>query len=193
MERDLKMGLSQGTIVEVAGRVFAKHGLRVHLVDPRGTSSTCPVCGGTFWEANYHKDRNLWRQWRRKKACTACHYLIDRDDAAPINLMRRRLPSSSSDCEPAASGNGVRVAGDWEQRVDRPVFRLVDAACVRFPHVYGEGRRLKGSAKKPLPGRTRVSLTTAWMHPSTTGRCLRAAYVSDTPGGPDADKAGPGR
>ena len=183
MERDLlKMGLSQGTIVEVAGRVFAKHGLHVHLVDPRGTSSTCPVCGGTFWEANYHKDRNLWRQWRRKKACTTCHYLIDRDDAAPINLLRRRLlPSSSSDCEPAAaSGNGVRVAGDWEQRVDRPVFRLVDAACVRFPHVYGEGRRLKGSAKKPLPGRTRVSLTTAWMHPSTTGRGLRAVYVSET-------------
>ena len=73
------------------------------------------------------------------------------DDAAPI-LLRRRLPSSPG-CEPAAaSGNGVRVAGDWEQRVDRPVFRLVDAACVRFPHAYGEGRRLKGSAKKPLPG-----------------------------------------
>ena len=77
------------------------------------------------------------------------------DDEAPISLMRRRLlPSSpSSGCEPAAaSGNGVRVAGDWEQRVDRPVFRLVDAACVWFPHVYGEGRRLKGSVKKPLPG-----------------------------------------
>ena len=105
------------------------------------------------------------------------------DDAAPINLMRRCLLSSSpsSGCEPAAaSGNGVRVAGDWEQRVDRPVFRLVDAACVRFPHVYGEGRRLKGSVKKPLPGRTRVSLTTAWMHPSTTGRGLRAVYVSET-------------
>ncbi len=42
IERDLlKMGLSQGTIVEVAGRVFARHGLRVHLADPRGTSSTC--------------------------------------------------------------------------------------------------------------------------------------------------------
>ena len=103
------------------------------------------------------------------------------DDAAPINLLRRRLLSSSSGCEPAAaSGNGVRVAGDWEQRVDRSVFRLVDAACVRSPHVYGEGRRLKGSAKKPLPGRTRVSLTTAWMHPSTTGRGLRAVYVSET-------------
>ncbi len=74
------------------------------------------------------------------------------DDAAPINLLRRRLLSSPG-CEPAAaSGNGVGVAGDWEQRVDRPVFRLVDAACVRFPHVYGEGRRLKGSANKPLPG-----------------------------------------
>ena len=154
MERDLlKMGLSQGTIIGVAGRVLAKRGLRVHPADPRGTSSTCPVCGGTFWEANHPKDRNLWRQWRRKKACTACHYLMDRDDAAPINLLRRRLPSSSSssNCEPA-SGNGVRVAWDWERRVDRPAFRLADAACVRFPHVCSEGWRLKGGANKPLQG-----------------------------------------
>ncbi len=118
------------------------------------------------------------------------------DDEAPINLMRRRLLSSSpsSGCEPAAaSGNGVRVAGDWEQRVDRPVFRLVGAACVRFPHVYGEGRRLKGSVKKPLPGWTRVSLTTAWMHPSTTGRGLRAVYVSEThPNSLYANPASPG-
>ena len=104
------------------------------------------------------------------------------DDAAPINLLRRRLLSSPG-CEPAASGNGVGVAGDWEQRVDRPVFRLVDAACVRFPHVYGEGRRLKGSAKKPCRGRTRVSLTTARMHPSTAGRSPRAVYLPDTPEG----------
>ena len=151
MERDLlKMGLSQGAIVKVAGRVFAKHGLRVHLVDPRGTSARCPLCGEKFWEARY-EDKKLWRQWRRKKACTRCLYLIDRDDAAPINMLRRRL--LSSDGEPVAgSGDGPRVAGDWEQRVDGLVNRLVGAACVRFPRVYGEGRRLKGSAKKPLSG-----------------------------------------
>ena len=155
-ERDLlKMGLSQGTIIEVAGRVFAKHGLSVYLVDPRGTSSDCPACSKPLWGADYHRDRNLWRQWRRKKACTTCLYLIDRDDAAPINMLRRRL-LSSPDCgysEPAAgSGDGPRVAGDWEQRVDGLVNRLVGTACVRFPHVYGEGRRLKGSAKKPPSG-----------------------------------------
>ena len=100
-----------------------------------------------------------------------------RDDMAPINTLRRRL--LSLDGEPVAgSGDGPRVAGDWEQRVDWLVFRLVDAACARFPRVYGEGRRLKGSAKKPLLGRTRVSLTTAWMHPSATRRGLRAAYES---------------
>ena len=50
-ERDLlKTGLSQGTVIEVAKQVFAKHGLPVRLVDPYGTSSTCPVCGGPFWE-----------------------------------------------------------------------------------------------------------------------------------------------
>ena len=179
-ERDLlKMGLSQGTVVEVARRVFAKHGLRVHLVDPWGTSSDCPVCGERFWEARY-KDKKLWRQWRRKKACTRCLYLIDRDDAAPINMLRRRL--LSSDGEPVAgSGDGPRVAGDWEQWVDGLVNQLVGTACVRFPRVYGEGRRLKGSAKKPYPGRTRVFLTTAQMHPSATRRGLRAVYVSDTP------------
>ena len=102
-----------------------------------------------------------------------------RDDATPINMLRRRL--LSSDCEPVAgSGDGPRVAGDWEQWVGRPVLRLADSACVRFPRVYGEGRRLKGSAKKPSWGRTRVSLSTAWMHPSATRRGLRAVYVSET-------------
>ena len=63
VERDLlKMGLSQGTIVEVAGRVFAKHGLRVHLADPGGrappvlsaagrsgrpTTTRTETCGGS--------------------------------------------------------------------------------------------------------------------------------------------------
>ena len=74
-----------------------------------------------------------------------------RDDMAPINTLRRRL--LSLDGEPVAgSGDGPRVAGDWEQRVDWLVFRLVDAACARFPRVYGEGRRLKGSAKNPCWG-----------------------------------------
>ena len=151
-ERDLlKMGLSQGTIIEVANQVFAKYGLHVHLVDPRGTSSDCPVCGGRFWEANYHKDKNLWRQWKRKKACVSCLFLIDRDDTAAISILRRLL--LSSDYEPAAvSGNGARVAGDWEQCVDGLVNHLVGTACVQFPHTYGEGRRLKGSANKPYRG-----------------------------------------
>ena len=53
------------------------------------------------------------------------------DDAAPINLLRRRLLSSSSGCEPAAaSGNGVRVAGDWEQRVD-PAGVPAGGRCLR--------------------------------------------------------------
>ena len=102
-------------------------------------------------QADYHRDRNLWRQWRRKKAYTNCLYLIDRDDAAPINMLRRRL--LLSDGEPVAgSGDGPRVAGDWEQRVDGLVNRLVGTVCVRFPRVYDEGRRLKWSAKKPLDG-----------------------------------------
>ena len=148
-ERDLlKMGLSQGTVIEVAKQVFAKYGLHIHLVDPRGTSSDCPICGGRFWEADYNKDRNMWRRWRRKKACTTCLYLIDRDDAASVSILKRLL--LSPDYEPAAaSGNGARVAGDWEQRVGGLVNHLVGTACVRFPHVYGEGRRLKGSAKNP--------------------------------------------
>ena len=148
-ERDLlKMGLSQGTVIEVAKQVFAKYGLHIHLVDPRGTSSDCPICGGRFWEADYNKDRNTWRHWRRKKACTTCLYLIDRDDAASVSILKRLL--LSPDYEPAAaSGNGARVAGDWEQRVGGLVNHLVGTACVRFPHVYGEGLRLKGSAKNP--------------------------------------------
>ena len=151
-ERDLlKMGLSQGAIIEVANQVFAKYGLHVHLVDPRGTSSDCPICDRRFWGADYNKDRSVWQHWRRKKACTSCLFLIDRDDTAAISVLKRLL--SSSDCEPAAvSGNGAQVAGDWEQCVGGLVSHLVNTACVRFPHTYGEGRRLKGSAKNPHHG-----------------------------------------
>ena len=62
--------------------------------------------------------------------------LAKEDEAASISILRRRL-MSPPDGEPAAgSGDGPRVAGDWEQRVDGLINHLDGTACVRFPHVY---------------------------------------------------------
>ena len=132
----LKMGLSQGTIWAVAKSVYKKHGLPVIGIVAKGTSSSCPTCKQTLWEPTY--GTKIWKEWRRVKACTFCLYHIDRDDVAAINIVWRGILKY---CEPAADSNR-RVAGDWEQLVQR----LLDHAVMWFPQD-GEGRQPKGEVK----------------------------------------------
>jgi len=52
----------------------------VVVVDPRGTSTTCPKCGGKMEEVRC--------RWMR---CTVCGFEEDRDAIAVLNIEKRAL------------------------------------------------------------------------------------------------------
>jgi putative transposase len=54
--------------------------LEVVKVDPRGTSSKCPRCGGSLVENGY-----------RVLSCKKCGFIGDRDVIAAINIYRRYM------------------------------------------------------------------------------------------------------
>lgn len=51
-----------------------KHGVPVIAVNPRGTSTICPRCGGRLAENGY-----------RKMKCTSCGFEEDRDTVSVLN------------------------------------------------------------------------------------------------------------
>jgi len=55
-----------------------KRGVPVVTVDPRGTSTTCPKCGGKMAEAGH-----------RRMKCTACGFEEDRDVVAVLSIEKR--------------------------------------------------------------------------------------------------------
>ncbi|GAB6946541.1 RNA-guided endonuclease TnpB family protein [Vulcanisaeta sp. JCM 16161] len=54
-----------------------KHGVPVKAVNPRGSSTTCPICGGKLIKAGY-----------RRLKCPACGFEGDRDVIAVMNLSK---------------------------------------------------------------------------------------------------------
>jgi len=71
-----------------------KHGVPVVVVEPRGTSSKCPRCGGKMKENGY-----------RLLRCPACRFEADRDTVAVLNIERKALSkmrgaSDSPKCSP---------------------------------------------------------------------------------------------
>ena len=57
-----------------------KNGVPVVIVDPAGTSTTCPKCGTKLVEAGY-----------RRLKCPACGFEGDRDSIAVLNIEKRAL------------------------------------------------------------------------------------------------------
>jgi IS605 OrfB family transposase len=57
-----------------------KNGAPLIVVDPRGTSTTCPMCGSKLVENGY---RRLW--------CSGCGFEADRDTVAVLNIEKRAL------------------------------------------------------------------------------------------------------
>ena len=56
----------------------AKRGVIIVEVDPRGTSTTCPMCGGKMEEVGH-----------RRMRCTVCDFEAGRDIVAVLNIERR--------------------------------------------------------------------------------------------------------
>jgi IS605 OrfB family transposase len=57
-----------------------KNGVPLVVVDPRGTSTTCPVCGSKLVENGY-----------RRLRCPRCGFEADRDTVAVLNIERKAL------------------------------------------------------------------------------------------------------
>jgi len=62
-----------------------KRGVVVVEVDPRGTSTTCPKCGGKMAEVGH-----------RHMRCTACGFEAGRDVVAVLNIEKRACEKLST-------------------------------------------------------------------------------------------------
>jgi putative transposase len=71
-----------------------ERGLEVVKVDPRGTSSRCPRCGGRLAEDGY-----------RVLSCKKCGFIGDRDVIVTVNLYRRYMSRYSRCGVPGVAPN----------------------------------------------------------------------------------------
>jgi len=72
--------LSYGRLEHWIDLQCEKNGVPIIVVEPRGTSTTCPICGSRLIENSY---RNL--------KCPKCGFEADRDTAAVMNIEKRAL------------------------------------------------------------------------------------------------------
>jgi len=88
----------------------AKRGVSVVVVDPRGTSTTCPRCGGGIEEVGY-----------RRMRCTACGFEEDRDVVAVLNIEKRALSQMGGPLAAPTAPQMTDVAPNrWGEPVRRP-------------------------------------------------------------------------
>jgi putative transposase len=78
-----------------------ERGLEVVKVDPRGTSSRCPRCGGKLLEDGY-----------RVLRCRRCGFVGDRDVVATLNLYRRYVSKYSRCGVPGVAPNAPKPDED---------------------------------------------------------------------------------
>jgi hypothetical protein len=57
-----------------------KHGVPTIIIEPKGTSSTCPICNSKLRE-----------NWYRRLKCNKCGFEADRDSIAILNIERRAI------------------------------------------------------------------------------------------------------
>ena len=79
--------LKQSAIRGIQKQIVEKaleHGVRVELVDPRGTSRLCPVCGSSLAPVTGNAQRRGWSP--RFMKCTKCGFTHDRDVIGAWNI-----------------------------------------------------------------------------------------------------------
>ncbi|MEM0110615.1 transposase [Desulfurococcus sp.] len=66
-----------------------ERGVPYVLVNPRGTSSTCPVCGFKLVPMRGYAQRNGWKpRWVK---CSKCGFKHERDVIGAMNLVKKHL------------------------------------------------------------------------------------------------------
>jgi len=69
-----------------------KHGVKVIIVDPAYTSTTCPGCGSRMTESGY-----------RRMKCPVCGFEADRDVVAVLNIEKKALEQMGGALAPATA------------------------------------------------------------------------------------------
>ena len=105
-------GLKQSSIRGIHKLIVEKleeQGIPYVLVNPRGTSSTCPVCGSKLIPMTGHAQRNGWKpRWVNRPKCGFTH---ERDVVGAINLVKRRLLDVR--CVPFTSKGAHDLHVEW--------------------------------------------------------------------------------
>lgn len=87
-----------------------KHGVKVIVVDPRGTSSTCPTCGSRLVENGY-----------RIMKCPKCGLTRNRDEIAVLNITKKALFQMGRALTPPTAPQMKDVAPNrWGEPMNRP-------------------------------------------------------------------------
>ena len=86
-----------------------KQGMPVAAIKPRGTSSTCPICGSKLVENSY-----------RKLKCIKCGFEADRDATAILNIEKKAYEkmggiSDHPDCPSDDRCNPEQMRGTYER------------------------------------------------------------------------------
>ena len=85
--RRMTLGM-KGKILEFIIYKAAEEGIRVSLVNPRGTSSLCPRCGG---KTRHYKSSDSKKSGYRWMRCPDCGLSLDRDNAGSEGIAGRGL------------------------------------------------------------------------------------------------------
>jgi putative transposase len=108
-DADRRRRLSAWTHGQLQRIVTYKARTAVVRVNPRGTSSTCPQCGGAL----HHPS------WRRSD-CGNCQGSWHRDRAAAIVILDRGLDVLRGAAPPPSARNALLEAATWRPEVDEP-------------------------------------------------------------------------
>lgn len=77
----------RGSLVTLVDQESQFYGWKVHRVNPRGTSSYCPRCGGKGLKVRSSKSV-VQNNYGRQFYCPHCHYRADRDYIGALNIYR---------------------------------------------------------------------------------------------------------
>jgi transposase len=90
-----------------------KNGVPIIVVEPRGTSTTCPICGSKLIDKGY-----------RRLRCPRCEFKADRDTVAVMNIERIAISGMGG---PLTAPTAPQMTDVDPNRCGEPMSRLKGA------------------------------------------------------------------